>query len=104
MARFDVYPTPFADERSHTPFWLDVQSDHLDQLATRVVLPLRRVQTGVPLKQRLNPEFVIDGQAVYADTANLATYPHALLRRSRANLGGERLAIDNALDLLFSGF
>ena len=104
MARFDVYPTPFPDERPHTPYWLDVQSDHLDSLATRVVLPLRRVQAGVPLKQRLNPEFVVDGVAVYADTANLATYPHALLRRPRSNLRDQRLAIDNALDFLFSGY
>lgn len=104
MARFDVYPTPFADERSHTPFWLDVQADHLSALATRVVLPLRRVHAGQPLKQRLNPEFVVEGMAVYADTANLATYPQALLRRPRANLGAHRLSIDNALDFLFSGF
>jgi toxin CcdB len=104
MARFDVYPTPLLDERAHTPFWLDVQSDHLQALATRVIVPLRRLQDGVPIKQRLNPEFSIDSQRVFADTANIGGFPLALLRRPVANLREQRLAIDDALDYLFTGF
>jgi len=41
MARFDVYFTPIADDRKHTPFWLDVQANHLQTLGTRMVIPLR---------------------------------------------------------------
>lgn len=104
MARFDVYPTPLLDEKRHTPFWLDVQADHLDALATRVVVPLRRVSAGEPATARLNPEFIVEGTRVYADTANLAAYPFSLLRRPVANLRAERLAIDDALDFLFTGY
>ncbi len=104
MARFDVYATPIADERRHTPFWLDVQADHLQPLATRVILPLRRMSARQQPTQRLNPEFEIDGTRVYADTANIATYPLALLRRPIASLRQERFAIDDALDLLFAGY
>ena len=104
MARFDVYPTPINDERKRTPYWLDVQADHLQTLATRVVVPLRRQNTQTPLTVRLNPAFVIDHVKVYADMANLAAYPLALLRRPVANLRHERLAIDDALDFLFTGF
>jgi hypothetical protein len=39
MARFDVYATPIAEDRRHTPFWLDVQADHLQGLGTRVIGP-----------------------------------------------------------------
>lgn len=104
MARFDVYPTPMPGERRDTPYWLDVQADHLDVLATRVIVPLRRSSTGGPTTQRLNPEFVVAGTRVYADTANIAAYPHSLLRRPVANLREERLTIADALDFLFSGY
>jgi len=103
MARFDVHPTPWADERKHTPFWLDVQADHLQSLATRVILPLRKVSPREPLKAELNPVFEIDGLRVYADTANIGSFPKALLRRPVASLRQERLAIEDALDFLFTG-
>jgi toxin CcdB len=50
MARFDVYATPGRHADS-TPYLLDVQSDLLDGLDSRVVIPLRRRErfTAVPL-------------------------------------------------------
>ena len=39
MARFDVYANPGA-RAAATPFLLDVQSDLLDSLDSRVVIPL----------------------------------------------------------------
>ncbi len=103
MARFDIHPTPWADERKHTPFWLDVQADHLQSLATRVIVPLRRLSPREPVKGGLNPVFEIDGTPVYADTANIGSFPKALLRRPVASLRHERLAIEDALDFLFTG-
>jgi toxin CcdB len=103
MARFDVYPTPWADERKHTPFWLDVQADHLQALATRVIVPLRRVSPREPAKAGLNPVFDIDGTQVFADSANIGSFPKALLRQPVASLRHERLAIEDALDFLFTG-
>jgi toxin CcdB len=104
MARFDVYATPIRDDRHHTPYWLDVQADHLEALATRVIVPLRKVTPKLSPSERLNPEFVVEGVPVFADTANLGTFPHNLLRRPVANLREQRLAIDDALDFLFSGY
>ncbi len=104
MARFDVYATPFADERKHTPFWLDVQADHLQSLATRVIVPMRRTSAQTPLKQRMNPEFDVEGVRVFADTANIGTFPLSLLRRPVASLRQDRLIMDDALDFLFTGY
>ena len=103
MARFDVYPTAIAEDRKHTPFWLDVQADHLDGLGTRVVLPLRRVARERLFTERLSPRFTIEGIEVFADVANVATFPTALLRRPVASLRHERMAIEDALDFLFTG-
>ena len=42
MARFDVYANPEASERKLTPYFMDLQNNHINHLATRVVVPLRR--------------------------------------------------------------
>jgi len=64
---------------------------------------LRRVSPREPLKAELNPVFEIDGLRVYADTANIGSFPKALLRRPVASLRPQRLAIEDALDFLFTG-
>jgi toxin CcdB len=103
MARFDVYASPITAERKLTPYWLDVQADHLQSLDTRVILPLRRWQPKQTLKARLNPQFTVQGVTVYVDTPNIGTFPLALLRNPVASLRAEQLTIEDALDFLFSG-
>jgi len=46
----------------------------------------------------LNPEFLVEETRVYADTANLGTFPLALLGRPVFSLRDERLAIGETLD------
>ncbi|MCD8536496.1 MAG: CcdB family protein [Burkholderiaceae bacterium] len=43
MPRFDVYANPGSHAKT-TPYLLDVQSDLLDDLESRVVIPLRSLQ------------------------------------------------------------
>ena len=106
MPRFDVFTTPFSDERRHTPYWLDVQADHLSALETRVIVPLRRVTTASLAKRDLNPLLEVDGAAVYADAyadvANIAAFPRSRLKRPITNLRADRLVIEDALDFLFT--
>lgn len=102
MPRFDVYATPFADERRHTPFWLDIQTDHLAHLATRVIVPLRKRTASALPSTDLNPEFEVAGTSVYADTANIASFPMVLLKQPVANLREQCLALEDALDFLFT--
>jgi toxin CcdB len=40
VPQFDVYRNPDASTRSRFPYLLDIQSDLLDSLSTRVVVPL----------------------------------------------------------------
>jgi toxin CcdB len=103
MARFDVYATPMAEERERTPFWVDVQADHLSQLATRVVIPLVRLDAACRPAERLNPSFAVEGVRVFADIANLGTFPKRWLRAPVASLREERSALEDALDFLLTG-
>ena len=79
MARFDVYATPGRHADS-TPYLLDVQSDLLDGLDSRVVIPLRRRERfpAVPLADRLTPTLSIAGAEFILETPKMG----AVLRRA----------------------
>ena len=102
MARFDVYPSALVGD-TEAPYWLDVQADHLSALATRVVVPLCLQRADIRLAERLQPVLEVQGQALFLDTANLATFPKRLLHKPVANLREQRFAIEDALDFLFQG-
>ncbi len=104
MARFDVYPNPFAPERSHTPYVLDVQNDHLGPLATHVVIPLRQPKGFGSPARGLNPIFQVDGKQLILDTASLAPVPAALLKKPVAQLRAASDEVLDALDTLFGAY
>jgi toxin CcdB len=104
MARFDVYANPYAPERGHTPYVLDVQSDHLGPLATRVVIPLRAPEGYGTPAQSLNPVLQLDGKSVVLDTASLAPVPSALLKKAVCRAEACRDEILDALDTLFGSY
>ena len=104
MARFDIYPNPYAAERVHTPYVLDVQNDHLSGLATRVVVPLRtEASHGRPARD-LNPLIPVQGQMLVLDTASLAPVHTRLLARPAAHAGEHRSVVLTALDALFGAY
>lgn len=104
MARFDVYANPIARERRETPFFLDVQNDYINGLATRIVIPLRREAEFGPRAQRLNPCVVVDEETLVLDTAALGAVPLNLLKRPVGNLRAHQGDITIALDTLFGAF
>jgi toxin CcdB len=104
MAQFDVYRNTNPATRARIPYLLDVQSDLLDPLATRIVVPLCKpeVLAGKPA-ERLNPALEVEGRSVLMLTPELAGVPRKILGERIANLAAERSAIIAALDLAFTG-
>lgn len=105
MARFDVFPNSGLHAAT-TPYLLDVQSDLLQGLDTRVVVPLR-LRTSLPgmqLPADLMPMFVLEGRECAMETPKLAAVPARLLRTPVTNLSDRQLEIGSALDFLFHGF
>ena len=105
MARFEV----FRNSGTHVddvPYLLDVQSDLLHGLDTRVVVPMRRRDRfpSSQIPQRLTPIFEIEGIVCLLETPKLAAVPVRLLKQSVQSLAVERVAIIGALDFLFQGF
>ncbi len=103
MAQFDVYENPDSAGSEEIPYLLDVQSDLLDALATRVVVPLVAKPAAGQPAARLNPQFRIRNMAVVMSTPELAGIPKTRLSKKITNLAAKRDEIIAALDIVFTG-
>ncbi len=105
MARFDVYRNVSAG-KENTPYLLDVQADLLDELETRVVIPLRRRDrfAGGRVPAELMPVVEIEGAACIVETPKLAAVPVRMLGARVGSLAAQRSALVGALDFLFEGY
>ncbi|OFZ70786.1 MAG: plasmid maintenance protein CcdB [Betaproteobacteria bacterium RBG_16_58_11] len=103
MPQFDVYKNPNRATAREAPYLLDVQSDLLEPLSTRVVVPLIATKRMKRTLSNLNPLFEIEGHQVILSTAELAAIPSSHLGPAIANLAQARSAIVSALDFLFTG-
>ena len=104
-ARFDVYANP-GSHAVTTPYLLDVQSDLLDGLESRMVIPLRSLKhfPQVKFPDRLTPVFTIEGQELLLETPKMAAVPRRLLKPPVSSLAHAQAQITAALDFLFHGY
>lgn len=89
---------------AHTPYVLDIQSDLLAGLRSRVVAPLRRASAvdGREIMQGLMPTLMIGGEAFILLPQEMASVPLTQLQSVVADLSSESTSILNALDRLLS--
>ena len=104
MSQFDVFDNPNDNTNQSMPYLLDVQSDLLDNLATRVVVPLIAASAMDRAIKHLNPEFLIKNNTVFMSTAELAGIPVRSLGEKVGSLKEKRDEIIAALDFIFTGF
>lgn len=98
MAQFDVY-------RTKTKLLIiDCQSDLLDHLDTRFVVPLILANLTPPQMPRLTPIFEIAGENYIMATQYAASFAKRDLGQPLVNLDHERDRILAAVDMLTSGF
>ena len=105
MARLDVYANP-GGHADTTPYLLDVQSDLLDGLDSRMVIPLRKLKhfPKVKLPTRLTPIFVIEGEEFLLETPKMGAVPQRVLKSPVTSLADDQAQITAALDFLFQGY
>lgn len=99
MARYDVYRN-----EGGAGYLLDVQSDLLNGLNTRVVVPLIPADVSPSAAERLNPVFSFDDVEVVMATQFLAAVPQKELGGPLGSLERVGDEISTALDMLFLGF
>jgi len=105
MARFDVFPNP-GTHANTTPYLLGVQSDFLDGLDGRAVIPLRSLDHFAPVKlsTQLTPVLNILGQDCLLETPKMGAVPQRILKGCVASLKHDQARISGGLDFLFHGY
>ena len=99
MPRFDIF-----ENEGGSGYLMDVQSDILSGLNTRVVVPLLPQSSAPSPAQRLNPVFSIEGQELVMATQFIAAVPDSELHSCIGNFAEQQDEISSALDMLFLGF
>jgi len=103
MARFDIYRNGGSHQIS-TPYLIDVQSNVLEPLNTRVVIPLRRLDhfAQVVLPKDLTPVLTIEGIECLLDTPKLAAISKSELKVHVGTVNPQEVIA--ALDRLFGAY
>ena len=105
MAAYSVFRNPNPKTKTAVPFLLDVQSEVLSVLGTRVVVPLYRPNAaGVRAMSRLTPVVRFQGHSLVAMVPELAGIPRRELGPVSGHLAEARSEILQAIDLLLTGF
>jgi len=99
MAKYDVMPLIATGG-----LVVDVQSDILDPLNTRMVVPLLPIASAPKPARRLNPVFEIEGQRLVMITQFASAVRLGELGKPIASLEPRFEDITAALDMLFQGF
>jgi toxin CcdB len=105
MTQFAVYRNKNPRTKAAFPFLVDVQSDLLEPLNTRVVIPMTKISALArkPVSH-LTPEVSFNGDRYVLLTPQLAGVGRAELGSHAGSLAEERQTILAAIDFLLTGF
>lgn len=103
MAQYDVFANPSASSAAGIPYVVVIQSDLLDALATRLALPLARLDFAGKVPAKLCPVVTVKGQRLNALAHYASPLPARLLRQPVDNVAEQAGVLVAALDVVLSG-
>jgi toxin CcdB len=103
MAQFDVHRNPAEPGRESIPYVVDIQSDLLSDLPTRLVAPLILARGFGPPVGRLHPRFVVEDSPVIMLTTEIGVLSPRALGDAVASLEDRRHEIVGAIEMLITG-
>jgi toxin CcdB len=104
MHQFDVYANPSKITNKTYPYILDIQSDTISAIATRIVVPLARKSDFENTQfTRLTPSVIYKGEELLLLVPQLASIPAKTLTNPLGSLSHFRDSIVAALDFAITG-
>ena len=104
MAQFDVYRNPSAASRKHYPFLVDIQSPYIEELATRIVIPLGKASLFNDLSmKRLTPIISFQEEKLIVLTPQISSISKHQIKDPIGTLSHLREELVNALDFAIFG-
>lgn len=104
MPQFDVYKNPSKKTREAYPYLVDVQNSIIDQLATRLVVPLTNVNAKPSmLMKKLTPEIEFDSSTYFFMTQQLTSILEDVLKNAVGTLEASSALLIDAIDIAITG-
>ena len=105
MAQFDVFINPSSTTRKAFPYIVDIQSTTIEDIATRIVVPLaRRRSLNEQAMKKLTPEIQYEDEILILLVPQIASIPAKYLKNPIGSLNHFRDEIVAALDFAITGF
>lgn len=104
MVQFDVYRNPSKKTQEAYPFLVDVQNSVIDQLATRLVVPLTTSNTRNSFyMKKLTPEIEFEGTTYLFLPQQLSSIPEDVLKDRIGSLEQSRELLIDAIGFVITG-
>lgn len=104
MEQFSLYSNENKNSKKAYPYFVDVQSDLLEELNSRIVIPLSSQETLNNINvNKLCPVIKINEAAFVLLTHQMTTVPRSILKKKITTLEQYRYDILGAIDLLLTG-
>ncbi len=104
MSQYSLYKNRNKDTKKTYPYFVNVQSDLLDELNSRLVIPLSPHKTlNQTNVKKLCPIIDIDEGCFVLLTHQITTVPKSILKKEISSLENYRYEILGAIDLLLTG-
>jgi len=105
MAQFDISRNTNQTSKIDVPFIMDIQSNSVSLLESRIVVPLRRADNNLDkMISKIHVTIEIENTEYIAFISEMAAIPSVLLGPTITNRTNRRTEIISAIDLLFTGF
>lgn len=103
MAQWDVYSNPSPRSRADLPYLIDIQSDLLSGLTTRLVVPCAWAGAAGRLPSRMSPSLEVEGRTVFLVPQEAGAVSASALKGALASVRNESHRIVDAIDAVISG-
>lgn len=104
MAQYDIHENPSIPQRTVFPYVIEIQHNFLDQLPTRLVMPLQRSRISMTaFPRRLTESIRVQGESFFPAAHLMAPLPAKILRRAVASAKDQQGLLRDAIDALQSG-
>ncbi len=104
MGQFTLYKNENKSTGKTYPYFVDVQSDLLDELNSRIVIPLSPHKTlNNTNAKKLCPVLKFENASFVLLTHQMTSVPRAVLKKKVTSLEKDRYEILGAIDLLLTG-
>ncbi len=104
VAQFDVHLNPTESARDGFPYLVVLQSDQLNHLPTRLVMPLQRLDhSPTDMPRRLSQSVLVEGEKLHLAAHQCAALPARALRHPVTSIISQKDVVRDALDAVISG-